>query len=63
MCLHGYKVAIKGKTLKRRTQLLKHSRFLRNMEVYPIFPKEPEPVAEENNEDGEGDVEEAPEDY
>ena len=50
LCIHGYKVAVKGRTLKRRTTIVKHSRFLRNMEVYPIFPPEPETVI--NNEEG-----------
>lgn len=44
VCIHGFKVTIKKKTLKRRTTIVKHSRFLRNLEVYPVFPPEPEPV-------------------
>lgn len=44
VCIHGYKVNIKGKTLKRRSTIVKHSRFLRNLEVIPIFPPEPEPI-------------------
>lgn len=50
LCKHGYKVKIKSRTLKRRTTILKHARFLRNLEVMPIVPTEPEPLA-----DGEGD--------
>ena len=57
LCIHGYNVLIKGKTLKRRSTILKHSRFLRNLSVEPIYPPEPEPVPEVN-EDGEGEGEE-----
>lgn len=42
ICIHGFKVTIKKKTLKRRNTIVKHSRFLRNLEVYPVFPPEPE---------------------
>lgn len=48
LCIHGFKVAVKKRTLKRRTTIVKHSRFLRNMEVFPLFPPEPEPVVIEN---------------
>ena len=41
ICIHGFKVCIKKRNLKRRSTIVKHSRFLRNMEVYPIFPPEP----------------------
>jgi hypothetical protein len=44
VCVHGFQVTIKSKTLKRRTTIVKHSRFLRNMQVFPIFPPEPVPV-------------------
>lgn len=44
LCIHGYKVAVKKRTLKRRSTIVKHSMFLRNLEVYPEFPPEPEPV-------------------
>ena len=47
ICIHGYSVTIKRKTLKRRTTIVKHSRFLRNLEVYPVFPPEPEPIIPE----------------
>jgi hypothetical protein len=46
LCKHGYKVKIKARTLKRRTTILKHARFLRNLEVLPCQPPEPEPVEE-----------------
>ena len=38
LCIHGYDVTIKNKTLKRATTVLKHSRFLKNMVVYPKYP-------------------------
>jgi hypothetical protein len=53
LCIHGFKVKVKKRTLKRRGTMLKHARFLKNLEVIPIFPTEPEPVAE-----GEGEGEE-----
>ncbi len=46
LCIHGFNVTIKKKTLKRRSTIVKHSRFLRNLEVSPIFPPEPEPIVE-----------------
>jgi len=39
ICVHGYKTAIKDRTLKRRTTILKHSRFLANLVVTPNVPK------------------------
>ena len=36
--IHGVKICIKNKTLKRRTTIVKHSRFLRNLEAVPVFP-------------------------
>jgi hypothetical protein len=33
LCIHGYKVLVKNRNLKRRTSLLKHARFLKNLEV------------------------------
>jgi hypothetical protein len=59
LCIHGFKVSVKSKTLKRRSSIVKHSRFLRNMEVTPVVPNEPEAVEEakegeeEENEDEE----------
>lgn len=47
LCIHGTKVLVKKRTLKRRSTLVKHSMFLRNLEVIPEFPPEPEPVIEE----------------
>jgi hypothetical protein len=37
---------VKERTLKRRTSLLKHARFISNLEVKPVFPAEPEMVPE-----------------
>ena len=55
-CIHGLYVKVKKGTLKRTTQLVKHSRFLNNLRVYPVFPPEPEP--EEEKPEGEGGDEE-----
>ena len=57
LCIHGFKVQVKNKTLKRRTTILKHARFLRNLEVTPVFPPEPEPVPEQEELNEEGDEE------
>lgn len=43
LCSHGYRVLVKGRNLKRRSSLLKHARFLRNLEVIPNMP----PIKEE----------------
>jgi len=32
-CIHGYRVLVKNRTLKRRTSILKHARFLNNLVV------------------------------
>lgn len=53
-CIHGFRVMIKRRNLKRRTSLLKHSRFLRNMEVMP----NPPPVKVEVREENEGEEQE-----
>jgi hypothetical protein len=55
--IHGFKVLIKGRTLRRATTIQKHSRFLANLTVEPIFPPEPKPV-EEAKGDEEGNEEE-----
>jgi hypothetical protein len=44
LCIHGYNVTIKNKTLKRASTIVKHSRFLRNMVVYPLFPEESQAI-------------------
>ena len=54
LCIHGYEVKIKNKTLKRATTVLKHSRFLKNMIVYPVYPIQEvvqAPVVQEKSED------------
>ena len=63
ICIRGYEVLIKGKTLKRRTTILKHGRFLQNLTVVPNFPADLEPVeeAQEEGAEGEGEGEEAEE--
>ena len=53
LCIHGFKVKAKKRTLKRRGTILKHGRFLKNLEVNPIFPPEPEPAAEGEGEEDE----------
>lgn len=58
VCVHGYRVAVKERTLKRATTLLKHARFLQNLEVTPVWPAEPEPEVPADNEAQE-DAEEA----
>jgi hypothetical protein len=37
--VHGYRVCVKGRTLKRGGSLLKHARFLNNLEVTPVHPQ------------------------
>ena len=44
VCIHGFEVTVRKRNLKRASTVVKHSRFLRNMEVFPVFPPEPEPV-------------------
>lgn len=54
LCIHGYQVTVKNKTLKRATTVLKHSRFLKNMVVYPVYPIQetaPVQVSQEKTED------------
>ena len=41
LCIHGFHITAKNnKTLKRASTIVKHSRFVRNMVVYPMFPPE-----------------------
>ena len=40
LCIHGFKVTVKNKTLKRASTIVKHSRYMNNMVVYPVFPIE-----------------------
>ena len=39
LCIHGFHTTIKNKTLKRASTIVKHSRFLNNMIVYPQMPQ------------------------
>jgi hypothetical protein len=39
LCLHGNHVTVKGRTLKRSSTLVKHARFLNNLQVTPEFPQ------------------------
>ena len=55
LCVHGFKVKVKKRNLKRRSTLLKHARFLRNLEVLPVVPPEPEAAAEGENEGSDED--------
>lgn len=54
ICIHGFKVCIKQRTLKRRSSIVKHSRFLRNLEVYPVVPPEPVVIIEEEGQEEDG---------
>ena len=55
ICVHGFKVGVKERTLKRSTSLLKHSRFLKNLVVIPVYP---EPIIEqEGDEEKDGEDE------
>lgn len=57
--IHGVNVLVKKRKLKRRTTLLKHSRFLQNMTVTPIVPT---PVARLDLEGAEDDENEGADD-
>ena len=54
LCLHGFKVKVKNRTLKRRSTLLKHARFLQNLKVLPMYPPEPEKNLVDGEEEGSG---------
>jgi hypothetical protein len=57
LCIHGFNVNVKGKTLKRASTIVKHSKFMRNMIINPIYPPEPDltqaVIAEKPEEDEE----------
>jgi hypothetical protein len=38
-CMHGVNIKAKGRTLKRSSTLVKHARFLNNLQVTPCFPQ------------------------
>jgi hypothetical protein len=49
-------VLIKGRNLKRGSSILKHARFLHNLSVTPVLPKEEvpkDPEAEEEEQEAE----------
>jgi hypothetical protein len=52
-------VCVKDATLKRGSSMLKHARFLQNLEVTPVWPTEIVQVAEVNSggEENEEDLE------
>ena len=50
-CIHGYNVLVKNRNLKRRSSLLKHSRFLRNLKVTANYPAVKEEPKEKEDED------------
>ena len=52
-CIRGHTVTIKGRNLKRRSTMLKHGRFMKNLEVCPVLPKVKEVV--DDDEEGEGE--------
>lgn len=37
-CIRGQTVEVKGRNLKRRSTMLKHGRFMQNLQVMPVFP-------------------------
>ena len=43
--VHGLRVLCKGRTLKRASSIVKHSRFLRNLQVTAVLPPELDPKA------------------
>jgi hypothetical protein len=55
ICIHGFRVCVKERNLKRRSSIVKHSRFLRNLEVYPVIPPEPVVIIEEVVDGGENE--------
>jgi hypothetical protein len=55
ICVHGFRVKVKQRNLKRRSSLLKHSRFLRNLEVTANPPPVKEVIQENEGEEDEED--------
>ena len=54
ICVNNYNVLVKGRNLKRGNTILKHARFLHNLTVTPVLPKE---EVKKDGEDSEGDEE------
>ena len=38
-CIRGFNIKIKGRNFKRRSTMLKHGRWMQNLEVSPVYPK------------------------
>lgn len=54
-CIRGHRVQIKGRNFKRPSTMLKHGRFMQNLQVCPVYPKIIEIVSKEDEEiEGEG---------
>lgn len=51
--MHGVAVTCKGRTLKRASTIVKHSRFMRNLVVAPRFPEPPKEAVPEAGADQE----------
>lgn len=49
-CIRGHTVQIKGRNFKRASTMLKHGRFMQNLEVQPVYPKPIEEVANDGEE-------------
>lgn len=45
LCIHGYNLTVKDKALKRPSTIVKHSRYLHNMVVSPVYPAPPKVAA------------------
>jgi len=50
-CNYGFQVKVKARNLKRQSSLLKHARFLKNLEVTACYPPIKEVVEEKQDED------------
>ena len=49
-CIRGHNVQIRGRNFKRRSTMLKHGRFMQNLQVSPVFPEIVEAAPEDDNE-------------
>jgi len=52
-CIRGHTIMIKERNFKRRSTMLKHGRFMQNLQVCPVYPKVVE-VEEEDEDLGDG---------
>ena len=50
-CIRGQEIEVKGRRFKRRSTMLKHGRFMQNLQVMPIFPKIVEAAEKSDEED------------